>query len=408
MSIIEKNKKAWFAAVIGILCSVAYLTVYIVRNVLSVVTPQMLEEGFSAEYIGRISSVFFGVYAVGQLINGLIGDKIKARYMMSLGLLLAGIGNLFFPFAVSHEGGAIALYCIIAFSLAMIYAPLMKVISENVEPIYAPRCSLGCTFASYFGATVAGFIAALLSWRATYLVSSIMIVTMSIVVFVSLLLLEKNGIVRYGCFNQKQSGVANVKILLHHHIVKFMMVAVVTGIIRTSVVFWLPTYITQHLGYSTEKGSIAFTVASLFISAAAFIAMFVYDRLNGNMNVTVLLMFSVSACSFASVYFISNSVINIVMMVLAVMASNGASAMIWNIYCPSLRETGMTSFATGFLNFLSYIAAAVANAVFGNAVTQIGWNRLILVWLGIMVFGVIVSLPFRKKNGNNDQKDCSL
>jgi len=135
----KENQNVRNAVIIGVLCSITYLTVYIVRNVLSVVTPQMLEEGFTTEYIGKISSVFFGVYAIGQLINGLVGDRIKARYMMTLGLIFAGVTNLFFPFAVSYEWGAVALYAMTAFSLAMIYAPLMKVISENVEPDYAPR-----------------------------------------------------------------------------------------------------------------------------------------------------------------------------------------------------------------------------------------------------------------------------
>jgi len=74
--------------------------------------------------------------------------------------------------------------------------------------------------------------------------------------------------------------------------------------------------------------------------------------------------------------------------------------MLWSTYCPSLRDTGMVSSATGFLDFLSYTAAAVANIVFANAANTIGWGKLILVWLAIAVFGVIVALPYdrlRKK-----------
>ena len=31
------------------------------------------------------------MYAIGQLINGIIGDKIKAKYMIGLGLIFAGV-----------------------------------------------------------------------------------------------------------------------------------------------------------------------------------------------------------------------------------------------------------------------------------------------------------------------------
>ena len=69
--------------------------------------------------------------------------------------------------------------------------------------------------------------------------------------------------------------------------------------------------------------------------------------------------------------------------------------MLWSRYCPSLRDTGMVSGATGFLDFVSYMSAATANLIFANAVTDIGWENLILVWIGLMIVGVIVALPYK-------------
>ena len=92
------NNKARNAIFIGTLCSIAYFAVYIARNILSAVSPQMIESGFSEEYIGKISSVFFIAYAIGQLVNGAIGEKIKTRYMLSLGLILAGVCSIVVPF----------------------------------------------------------------------------------------------------------------------------------------------------------------------------------------------------------------------------------------------------------------------------------------------------------------------
>ena len=84
MKISQNAKKA---IMIGSLCSVSYFAVYIARNILGAVTPQMVEEGYSEAFIGRISSLYFVTYAVGQLINGAIGDRIKAKYMICIGLL---------------------------------------------------------------------------------------------------------------------------------------------------------------------------------------------------------------------------------------------------------------------------------------------------------------------------------
>ena len=73
-----KDSKVKNAILIGTLCSVSYLGVYFARNILGAVTPQIIEEGASTtEIIGTLSSWYFACYALGQLINGMLGDKVK-------------------------------------------------------------------------------------------------------------------------------------------------------------------------------------------------------------------------------------------------------------------------------------------------------------------------------------------
>jgi sugar phosphate permease len=76
----------------------------------------------------------------------------------------------------------------------------------------------------------------------------------------------------------------------------------------------------------------------------------------------------------------------------------------WSVYCPSLADTGMVSSATGFLDFLSYMAAAIATAVFGNLVTRIGWGNLLLSWVMLSALGVAVMLVgIRKRFMKSDK-----
>lgn len=385
------------AIVIGGMCALSYLAVYIARNVLSAVTPQLLEGGFfSNETIGTMSSIYFITYAVGQLINGLIGDKIKAKYMITLGLLLAGVSNVVFAFFTKSIVSSFVAYGAVGFFLSMIYAPMTKVVAENTEPVYTTRCSLGYEFASLLGSPLAGFLAAFLVWQSVFLTSSGFLIVIGVVFFLVFSLLERKGIIKYNQFKrQKQSGGA-IKVLIKHNIVKFTLVALLTGVVRTAVMFWLPTYINQYLNFSTKTSSLIFTVASLVISTTTFITIFIYEKLGHNMDLTVLLCFSVSAISFFLVFLVEAPVLNIALMVIAIMSSNGAATMLWSRYCPSLRDTGMVSSATGFLDFMSYMAAAVSSKAFANAVSTIGWSNIILVWFALMLLGVAVSLPYRK------------
>lgn len=392
-----KNKNARNAIYIGGMCSISYLAVYVARNILGAVSPQMIETGgFTAEYIGRVSSMYLTCYAIGQLINGALGDKIKARYMISGGLLFAGVMNFLFSRMGGHPDAAVFIYGMTGFFLSMIYGPITKVVAENTEMPYTTRCTLGYTFSSFLGTPFAGVIAAMFAWQDVFAVSSGILCTMAVVCFSFFLLYEKKGIVRYGQYVRKKSSGNPVKVLIRKDIIRFVFIAVLTGAVRTSVVFWMPTYISQYLGFSTSRSALIFTAASFVISATAFLAIFIYERLNRNMYLTIRIMFSASFVFFILLFLVKQPTLNIILFVCAIMSNNCCSTMLYSRYCPGLRDTGFVSSATGFLDFTSYMAASASTTLFANAVAGIGWHKLILVWAGLMLCGIIVSLPFKR------------
>lgn len=393
-----KKQSVRNAFMLGTLCSVSYLGVYFARNVLSATTPHIVENtAYTAEYIGGVSSLYFIFYAVGQLINGFIGDRIKARYMMSFGLILAGICNMAFPYFIDSPTTVKLIYGMTGFFLAMIYAPMTKVVAENTEPHHATRCSLGYTFASFFGSPMAGLIASLLAWQAVFATSTVILAAMGIICFFVFLFFEKKGIVKYGQYKHEPTKGGGIKVLIDHHIIKFTLIAVITGVIRTSTVFWLPTYFAQHLNFSSTNATMIYTAATLVISATTFVAVFIYERLGRNMDLTIFASFIISALLFLAAVFIGAPTLNIIITVLAIMANNCAATMLWSRYCPSLRDTGMVSGATGFLDFMGYMSAAVANVIFPTVSARFGWHPLIVSWFVLMALGIAVSIPKKSK-----------
>ena len=396
-----KNKEAKNALYIALMCSLSYLAVYFAKNILSATTPQLIENGVVTQSsIGTFSSVYFVCYALGQLVNGMIGDKIKAKYMIGFGLVFAGISNFLFVNFIYSPILACIAYALMGVALSMIYGPMTKTVAENTSPIYAPRCSLGYTVSSFLGSPFAGVAAAAFVWKTVFYFNTVALVIMGCICFIVFMMFEKKGIVKYNQYD-KQKGVKvglkeSVKILVKRQIIKFTIISVVTGVVRTAVVFWLPTYVNQYLGFSAESSATVFTIATFIFSASAIIAVFTYERLRRNMDLTILIMFSVSSVMFLLVYFVKLPMVNIVFLILAVLSSNCAASMMWSRYCTGLNDTGLVSAATGFLDFMSYLGAAIASNVFANAVNGIGWGNLILVWLGLVVIGVLVSLPYEK------------
>ncbi len=396
------SQKAKEAILLGGVCAIAYLAVYLARNVLGTVSNQMVGLGiFDKEFVGSLSSAFFITYAIGQLFNGAIGDHIKSNYMICGGLMFAGVASYVFTLVPASVPYAYIAYGACGFFLSMIYAPMTKMVAESTEPIYATRCGVAYTFSSFFGSPIAGLLAAFLSWQGVFAVSGIALAVMSIVCFSVFQIFEKRGIVRYPVREKEVGPSGGVKALLRHQIVRYTFVAIFTGVIRTTVIFWLPTYIAEYLRFAEKEASLIFSGATLVISFTAFLALAVYEKLGRNMNRCVLLFFFTSALMFLLVYLVKAPLFNIVLIVLAIMASNAAASILWSMYCPSLASTGMVSSATGFLDFVSYMAAAASSKLFANAVDSIGWGNLILVWFGLMVLGVAVVLPKQRVYNEN-------
>ncbi len=391
------NKEIKNAIYLGTICSFAYFVVYVIRSVFSTVNPQMIEQGlFNIEFVGTISSVFFIFYAVGQLINGIIGDIIKAKYMICGGLVLSGVANLLFGLNPSNMIFAYITNALCAFFLSMIYAPMVKVIADSTSSTHAVRCVTGLSLASFIASPITGVLAAAFNWKTVFILSSVMIMLSGVVCYVLFTVFEKKGIAKYNIVQKGKKEKGNIKLLFKHQIVKYTFISILTGIIRTTVVFWLPTYLSEYLGFNQKNASLIFSGATLIISLSAFLALFVYERLKNNMNLSVLIFFIISALSFLGVYFVKQPILNIILMIMAILMSNSATSILWSIYCPSLTETKMVSSATGFLDFVSYMAAAISSKVFADSVSQIGWGNLILVWFLLMALGVIVTIPFKK------------
>ncbi len=398
------KKSAQNAFILGGICTVAYMFVYFVRNILSVVTPKMIEGGtYTESQIGSFSSIFFITYAIGQLINGILGDKIKAKYMISLGLILAGITNFAFCSNNSSFVMVYISYALCGFFLSMIYGPMTKLVAENLEPIYASRSSVAYNFSSHLGSPLAGIIAVIISWQLVFLCGGLTLIICGILSYVTFIYLEKKSVITYSVSDNAKENGQGVKSLLQRKIVKFTAVSLLTGIVRTTVVFWLPTYYTQFLGYTTNQSAIVFTITTLITSLNAFIAIIIYEKLNRNLDLTMILSFGFSAIFFISCIFIKQPLTNVIFINLAIFSANCSSTMLWSRYCPGLRSTGLVSSATGFLDFISYMAASISSTLFANAVTDIGWNGLIIVWSILMVLGIFVSIPYDKNTHYLDE-----
>ena len=393
----KKVQSAWR---IGSLCIATYLASYVTRNILSVSTPEMIKEAFfTKEYTGLLSSVCFIFYAVGQLINGFIGDMVHPKYMIIMGLGVSSISTFAIPLfdnRIIH----FAAFALIGFGLSMLRGPLMKVISENTAATHARMICTLFSMAGFAGPLIASLLSIFFEWRAVFTVTGIISVFITVASVTVISLLEKRGEIKFT--PNKEKGVLNsiLSVFKLEDFFFYMFISAIGEIAGSSITFWIPTYTTEHLGFSGDAASTIYSVVSLTTLFTPFITLVIYEKLIRNGVKLALVMYVLSAVFFIAVRFTAAPLVNVIMLIIAKMAAAAASSIVWSAYIPGLARSGKVSSANGAIDAAGYAMASLANVIFSGSVSRLGWGGIVNMWYIIMLIGAAASagkLLLRKK-----------
>lgn len=384
----DKNtQKAWR---IGSFCIATYLASYVTRNILSVSTPEMIKEAFfTKEYTGLLSSICFIFYAAGQLINGFIGDRVHPKYMIIMGLGISSVSTFVIPIfdnRILH----FTAFALIGFGLSMLRGPLMKVISENTAATHARMICTLFSMAGFAGPLIASILSIFFKWRAVFTATGVISVIITVLAVAAITTLEKRGEIRFvPKYDKGIAGILNVFKL--EDFIFYMLISAIGEIAGSSITFWIPTYTTEHLGFSNDAASTIYSVVSFSTLFTPFITLLIYEKLIRNGIKLALVMYVISAVFFIAVRFTAAPVLNVSMLIIAKVAAAAASSIVWSAYIPGLARSGKVSSANGVMDAAGYVMASIANVLFSTFVGRLGWGGIVNMWYIIMLIGAAVS-----------------
>ena len=393
----DKNtQKAWR---IGSFCIATYLASYVTRNILSVSTPEMIKEAFfTKEYTGLLSSICFIFYAAGQLINGFIGDRVHPKYMIIMGLGISSASTFVIPIfdnRILH----FTAFALIGFGLSMLRGPLMKVISENTAATHARMICTLFSMAGFAGPLIASILSIFFKWRAVFTATGVISVIITVLAVAAITTLEKRGEIKFvPKYDKGIAGILNVFKL--EDFIFYMLISSIGEIAGSSITFWIPTYTTEHLGFSNDAASTIYSVVSFSTLFTPFITLLIYEKLIRNGIKLALVMYVISAVFFIAVRFTAAPVLNVSMLIIAKVAAAAASSIVWSAYIPGLARSGKVSSANGVIDAAGYAMASLANVLFSTFVGRLGWGGIVNMWYIIMLIGAAVSfikLTMKKK-----------
>ena len=384
----DKNtQKAWR---IGSFCIATYLASYVTRNILSVSTPEMIKETFfTKEYTGLLSSICFIFYAAGQLINGFVGDRVHPKYMIIMGLGISSVSTFVIPIfdnRILH----FTAFALIGFGLSMLRGPLMKVISENTAATHARMICTLFSMAGFAGPLIASILSIFFKWRAVFTATGVISVIITVLAVAAITTLEKRGEIKFvPKYDKGIAGILNVFKL--EDFIFYMLISSIGEIAGSSITFWIPTYTTEHLGFSNDAASTIYSVVSFSTLFTPFITLLIYEKLIRNGIKLALVMYVISAVFFIAVRFTAAPVLNVSMLIIAKVAAAAASSIVWSAYIPGLARSGKVSSANGVIDAAGYAMASLANVLFSTFVGRLGWGGIVNMWYIIMLIGAAVS-----------------
>ncbi|WP_239618656.1 MFS transporter [Cohnella mopanensis] len=396
----EKKLLKWQWIVFG-LCWLGYASVYFGRVNLSIALPDIQQAfDFSKSQISLISSIFFWVYAIGKLINGMIGDKVSGRMFVFLGLLLAGVANILFGFTASLMA-MVLIWSVNAYVQSGLWGPMSNMLTQwfsyQRKSLIAVALSTSMVAGYVLGWGLSGKISVELGWRAAFWTPGIFIAVFSL----AWLLLSKNhpkeiGLKSPNLYANEDSSFPVEKLSLRQAIVKtklwyVALAAIAQSVVKEGIAIWAPIFLmeTQHLDLNQTVGFVLFIPLMNFVGilSSGYVNM-LFKNNEKLTTITMLflgMMFALGLMLFGHV----NVIVAMLFLGLCSAAMFGANTIILGVLPMSFSKYGAVSSVSGFLDFCGYMATGAALATTGFFIDHWGWNGVLVFWMVISALGII-------------------
>ena len=114
-------------------CVAAYFVSYITRiNYGTVLLKLSIQKESRKMSASMAVTGSFVTYGVGQLISGWLGDRIKPRYLMFIGLMISAGMNICVPL-FSRPAEMLVFWCINGFAQALMWPPMVRLLSDYLD-----------------------------------------------------------------------------------------------------------------------------------------------------------------------------------------------------------------------------------------------------------------------------------
>ena len=229
---------------------IAYAAYYLGRVNIATALPAMQSElGLTAAQVGLFGTLFFWVYAVGQLVNGRLGDRFSPRRFVVIGLLGSAAANLLFGLS-SPWWLLLLLWAVNGWLQAVGWGPTLRLLANWLTP--GQRARIATPFGTSFVAgnaltwVLTGWLVGWYGWRAGFVIPAALMAAVGLVFW--FLASDAPAGATVPAAATPAGGESPFALAAVRRAGPALLAAVATGFCYAALLLWTPTYFVDRGG----------------------------------------------------------------------------------------------------------------------------------------------------------------
>ena len=245
-----------------VLAWIVYAAYYLGRVNIAIALPAMQRElGLTAAQVGLFGTLFFWVYAVGQLVNGRLGDRFSPRRFVLIGLLGSAAVNLLFGFS-SQWWVLLLLWAVNGWLQAVGWGPTLRLLANWLTP--GQRARIATPFGTSFVAgnaltwLLTGWLVGWFGWRAGFVIPAALMGVVGLLFWLLASDAPAGAAVQAATLPaSRESPFAPAAV---RRAGPALLAALATGFCYAALLLWTPTYFVEVAGLTIGRASTLATI----------------------------------------------------------------------------------------------------------------------------------------------------
>ncbi len=394
------------------LFAAVYFASYVMRTNFAVLIVNIgAQMGLEKSALAVVVTGLTVAYGGGQVLCGILGDRIKPERMVTLGLFVALLCNVSIVFCKSVAMMTV-VWTLNGLAHAMLWPPIVKILSFYLDDAaygYAVvRVSCGSSVATICLYALSPLLLSFTDWKGIILLCAAVgggILLLWLMLYPRLLERApvKDGdekIASDGAVSQKNPLPKTVWLPL----ALIMLGIIAQGMLRDGVTNWMPSYLLESFGLGEEKAIFSTVILAVFSMVSFYAFDLLHRRVFKNEVFCSAVIFAAAVVCSIGLYvlnlFSASVVASMLLMGVIVACMHGINLMLITVVPKRLVKSGRVSTFSGILNSCTYVGASVSTYGFARIAESFGWNATVLTWGLVSLCGLafcITAFPMWKR-----------